>query len=149
MPFKSQAQRRKFYAMQARGQISPSVVKEWEAATPKGKKLPEKVAMAALVDEIIKMAFAVSQYSGPLGYGGFKQESYIPPFISPSLKTAGPPSQNKKKTAATSLTPAGRLVQAQRIGKPRATTPSGPSVAQISKPVGYGKTMPGAGKGVI
>lgn len=43
MPFKSKAQRRKFYAMASRGEISPKVVKEWEDATPKTKKLPERV----------------------------------------------------------------------------------------------------------
>jgi hypothetical protein len=43
MPFKSQAQRRKFYAMKARGEISPKVVEEFEKATPKGKKLPERI----------------------------------------------------------------------------------------------------------
>jgi len=42
MPFKSEAQRRKFYAMTKRGEISPSTVKRWEKHTPKGK-LPEKV----------------------------------------------------------------------------------------------------------
>ena len=42
MPFKSQAQRRKFYAMLARGEISKAKVEEWEKAT-KGKKLPERV----------------------------------------------------------------------------------------------------------
>lgn len=44
MPFKSKAQRRKFYAMAESGEISPKVVKEWEHATPKNKKLPEKVS---------------------------------------------------------------------------------------------------------
>lgn len=43
MPFKSKAQRRKFYAMADRGEISKKKVKEWEDATPKGKKLPERV----------------------------------------------------------------------------------------------------------
>lgn len=37
MPFKSQAQRRKLYA------TNPKVAAEFEAKTPKGKKLPEKV----------------------------------------------------------------------------------------------------------
>jgi len=41
-PFKSKAQRRKFYAMKERGEISGATVKEWEKET-KGKKLPEKV----------------------------------------------------------------------------------------------------------
>ncbi len=40
--FKSQAQRRKFYAMASRGEISHSKVKEWEKATG-DKKLPERI----------------------------------------------------------------------------------------------------------
>ena len=42
MPFKSEAQRRKFYAMAAAGKISHGTVAEWEAHT-KSKKLPEHV----------------------------------------------------------------------------------------------------------
>ncbi len=42
MPFKSKAQRRKFYAMAKRGEISKRKVKEWEKKT-KGKRLPERV----------------------------------------------------------------------------------------------------------
>jgi len=42
MPFKSQAQRRKFYAMESRGQIPKGTAAHWEAATGK-KKLPEHV----------------------------------------------------------------------------------------------------------
>jgi len=236
MPFKSQAQRRKFYAMAARGEISRKKVQEWESHTPKGK-LPEKVA-AAFVDEVIKIAFGVSAYSGPLGYGGFKQESYIPPFMSPPVKTAGPPPPKKKaKTAASrtpvgpadlppprgaytsppprkpksakpagaskparskptgtrsrghfmrgdsaaaakkipwkyvvpglvalggltagahyldkqavALTPMGQLRSTQRIGRPKVTAPPGPSIADVSKPHGFGKPLPGAAKNKI
>ena len=43
MPFKSQAQRGKFYAMEARGEISAKTVKHFEDATPKGTKLPYRV----------------------------------------------------------------------------------------------------------
>ena len=43
MPFKSQAQRGKFYAMAARGEISAKTVKHFEDLTPKGKKLPYHV----------------------------------------------------------------------------------------------------------
>ena len=43
MPFKSQAQRGKFYAMRSRGEISAKTVKHFEDATPKGKKLPYHV----------------------------------------------------------------------------------------------------------
>lgn len=46
MPFKSQAQRRKFYAMANRGEISKSTVEHWESATG-DKKLPERVKKAA------------------------------------------------------------------------------------------------------
>ena len=41
MPFKSKAQRRKFHAMAARGEISKATVAKWEKHT-KGKKLPER-----------------------------------------------------------------------------------------------------------
>lgn len=41
MPYKSQAQRKKFHAMEARGEISNSAVKEWDDAS-KGKKLPKR-----------------------------------------------------------------------------------------------------------
>ena len=45
MPFKSEAQRKKFHAMEARGEIAPKTVHEWEHATPKAtkKRLPEHV----------------------------------------------------------------------------------------------------------
>jgi hypothetical protein len=49
VPFKSQAQRKKFYAMANRGEISRGTVKEWEDATPKGKKLPEHVKKSHLL----------------------------------------------------------------------------------------------------
>lgn len=41
MPFKSQAQRRKFYMLAKQGKISKEKLKEWEDATGK-KKLPER-----------------------------------------------------------------------------------------------------------
>ena len=39
--FVSEAQRRKFHAMERRGEISKKTVKKWERET-KGKKLPER-----------------------------------------------------------------------------------------------------------
>jgi len=47
--------------MADRGEISKSTVEHWEAATPKGKKLPEKVkkssiSYAAFTDEMMKIA---------------------------------------------------------------------------------------------
>jgi hypothetical protein len=41
MPFKSKAQRRKFYAMYQRGEITKAKLDEWERATT-GKTLPER-----------------------------------------------------------------------------------------------------------
>lgn len=41
MPYESKAQRAKFHAMEERGEISHSTVKEWDEAS-KGKKLPKR-----------------------------------------------------------------------------------------------------------
>lgn len=41
MPYKSDAQRRKFHAMESRGEISKKVVREYDQES-KGKKLPER-----------------------------------------------------------------------------------------------------------
>lgn len=41
MPYKSEKQRRYFHAAEARGEIDPATVKEYDKAS-KGKKLPEK-----------------------------------------------------------------------------------------------------------
>jgi hypothetical protein len=56
MPFKSKAQRRLFYALAARGEISEEKVKEWEDATPKNKPLPEKVASDSTLALLVKAA---------------------------------------------------------------------------------------------
>ena len=45
MPFKSQAQRRKFAEMVKTGEISQSTFDEWNKSTGK-KKLPERVSSA-------------------------------------------------------------------------------------------------------
>lgn len=95
-----------------------------------------------------KRAFTESAYSGGTGpYGRLKYESGIPSFQAPSLKTAGPPSREKKALAmAGGLTPAGRLQSARAVGMPKVTAPPGPSIAEISKPIGFGKPLPGATK---
>ncbi len=43
MPYKSDAQRKKFHVMEEEGKISPKVVEEFDSAS-KGKKLPEHVS---------------------------------------------------------------------------------------------------------
>jgi hypothetical protein len=52
VPFKSEAQRRKFYAMQERGEISKDKVKEYEEKT-KGD-LPERAKAKEKASEYIK-----------------------------------------------------------------------------------------------
>lgn len=43
MPFKSEAQRRKFHELVSKGEMDPKVLREWEKATPSGK-LPERAS---------------------------------------------------------------------------------------------------------
>lgn len=45
MPFKSKAQRRKFYALKAQGKMSQDMIDEWESSTP--KKIPERLEKKA------------------------------------------------------------------------------------------------------
>lgn len=47
MPFKSQAQRRKFAELLVKGEISPETFEEWNRETG-GKKLPERVKRKAV-----------------------------------------------------------------------------------------------------
>jgi hypothetical protein len=46
MPFKSQAQRRKFAELLVKGEISPETFEEWNRETG-GRKLPERVKKKA------------------------------------------------------------------------------------------------------
>ena len=46
MPFKSQAQRRKFAELLVKGEISPETYEEWNRETG-GRKLPERVKRKA------------------------------------------------------------------------------------------------------
>ena len=55
MPFESQAQRRYMYSQH------PELAKEFEAATPKGKKLPEyknkKKSKASMINKALKESY--------------------------------------------------------------------------------------------
>ena len=59
MPFRSESQRRLFWAKVGRGEIKRSVAEEWERATPKGKKLPERVKHA-YIDGLLKAAVSLT-----------------------------------------------------------------------------------------
>lgn len=124
---------------------------------------------------IKKVSFATSQFSGPLSYGGFNQVSSVPPFVQPPVEVKAvasggvgglphPASQSPKtKVAAPGFgtivgagagtrTAVQKLSITKKVGTPQVTPPPGPSVAQISKPVNFGKgsatgpTLPAAGK---
>lgn len=112
--------------------------------------------------DLRKTAFAVSQFSGTLGGGNFFHPPLLPgvplPNIygrDPQLKESGDKapdilSRNREKNAAANaLTPAGRFAQSQEVGKPKTTGFSGPSISDISKPVGFGQTLPGTRKNRI
>lgn len=121
-------------------------IKQGGNAVPRKK---EKVAFSG-------SGFGPSDQIGAYGGNGGYHESYqgqipIPPVsvLDPRIKRAGncgcgTPVSEKK--AGIPLTPKGRLASAQREGKPKMTGFSGPSIADVAKPIGYGQELPGAKK---
>lgn len=74
--------------------------------------------LPSFVDEIRKLAWNTSEYSGPLSYGPFKQESHIPPFNHPPVKTAGPPPprpKTKKAAKVNGMVPTGTQTMGPQI----------------------------------
>ena len=57
MPFKSQAQRRKFAELLVKGEISPETYEEWNRETG-GKKLPERVKRKTAKKKVVKKKVA-------------------------------------------------------------------------------------------
>lgn len=55
MPYKSDAQRRYFHAALKRGEIKPSVVKEYDKES-KGKDLPEKLNKFKKINKMVGKA---------------------------------------------------------------------------------------------
>jgi hypothetical protein len=108
-----------------------------------------------------------SQYSGPLSLGSFKMVSSIPGFNNPELEAkptkqahlatvlhAGFKDELKKlaggmNTATGAMHAAGKLHATQSVGAPKTTAPAGPSIAQVSKPQGYGVPISGAKKNML
>lgn len=108
------------------------------------KPLEVKISSAFLsmlsTEDETKEAFATSRFSGPLNPERLKHRSGAPPFTAPPLKMAGPPSEKRAFATIRSIP-----TTVGKVGKP-GTTPPGPSIAQIAKPVGFGKPMPGTTK---
>lgn len=117
---------------------------------PKMKTLSMKTAG-------LKHAFQTSQFSGTLGGG--TRDIYRPSDV----KYGGPPPppEKTKKTKEAAMvdelmklngmatTPKGKLYSTQRVGAPKVSAPPGPSISELSKPVGYGTKAPGAVKNSI
>lgn len=62
MPYKSDAQRKKFHAMLERGEISKKTVQEFDKAS-KGMKLPERVTPKKKMNSIEQVrSYAKSKY---------------------------------------------------------------------------------------
>jgi len=83
MPFKSESQRRLFYAKAKKGEISQETLKEWEGATPKSKKLPERIG------NMKKSAFFVGFEKASQGIsnvGASQQAEAAKAFASPAEK---------------------------------------------------------------
>ena len=123
--------------------LSPGLKKLFGGAAAAAPSAPRKTLeqvyasrRAAYKPIADKLAFQVSQYSGPLSYGPFKQESKLPAFHAPNFAVAV-----EKKAAPT--TPAGLLSMSRGVGYPKVTTPGG-SIAEIAKPKGFGKPPAGA-----
>lgn len=67
MPFRSQAQRRKFYALKREGKMDQETIDEWEAHTP--EKLPERLTKKAFWAGFEKRAEALTGGQGFTGVG--------------------------------------------------------------------------------
>ena len=63
MPYKSEAQRRKFHAMAERGQISKATVAEWDKAS-EGLSLPDKIGKFGKLKKVIDEHQAKSKKKG-------------------------------------------------------------------------------------
>lgn len=108
----------------------------------------------------VKRAFTESEYSGGLGPGRLNYFNY-----GPMDKVSGPPGDAGKKKEKKScgypkmasmstelcklnavMSPSSQLTKTQRVGAPKVSAPPGPSVQQVSKPIGFGRAQPGATK---
>lgn len=111
------------------------------------KSLPmEKIkALLASGKQLRKIA------AGAPTRGNFMMASEVPAFRGPTLKSPIQPAQGPivEKLGGVPTTPAGILASAKAVGAPRVTAPPGPSIAQVAKPVGFGKPKPGAVKNAL
>ncbi len=123
---------------------------------PEGNAPVDEASEYDVAKDQKKVAFATSEFSGELGPARFFKPPMLPsvplPNIygrDPQLKEGGSKESELLKRAADALTPNGRLTQTQQEGKPKTTSFAGPSISDVSKPVGFGRTLPGTAKNRI
>jgi len=73
MPFKSLAQRRKFYALKDEGKMDQATINEWEKETP--KKLPEHVKQGFVIG-FAKHAENLAEQAAI--FANYQNEAYMP-----------------------------------------------------------------------
>ena len=61
MPFKSEAQRRKFYALKGEGKMDQKTIDRWDDETPKGIPKRLKKVASAFFDELEKLSAPVAR----------------------------------------------------------------------------------------
>jgi hypothetical protein len=109
---------------------------------------------------VVKQAFQVSQFSGPLSMGSFKMTSHMPGFVQPSpavkMVESAPLQVNPASMSpvvkqayagmGTNIpnvsSPKAVLSQTSRVGGAGSTPAPGPSIASQVKPINVGKGAP-------
>lgn len=92
--------------------------------------------------------FSTSQYSGPMSYGPWILASGLA-SQDPSLDAPVTRKQAASLMPTTPASPKTGLTAARKVGQPKLTAPTGPTIADISKPQGFGLPLAGAKKGII
>ena len=92
--------------------------------------------------------FSQSQYSGPMSWGPWILASGLA-GQEPSLEAPVTRKQAASLMPTTPASPKTGLTAARKVGQPKLTAPGGPTIADISKPQGFGLPLPGAKKGII
>ena len=121
MPYKSDAQRRKFHAMANAGEISEKTVKHWDKES-KGKDLPEKVEKKAAALAPLLRASRLYQLI---------KTAEIKAQLVPLLKAAG-----KARTTVKAVKSVGKAVLGKKTPKPK------PKLKKTPKPQVTAKKTP-------
>jgi hypothetical protein len=114
-----------------------------------GGNCPPSTKKVAFSQSGFGQATSLGAYGGNGGYHeSYQGQTPIPSAVvmDPRIKRAG---EALRKAASIPLTPQGRLSSSSREGKPKSTGFGGPSIASVSKPVGFGSALPGASKNGI